>query len=195
PRTVPLTPLTAISPIDGRYFRSVESLSQYFSEYGLIRYRIQIEIEYLIALSAAIPEMMDFPVHKLNELRRIYKDFSEADAEEVKQIEAETNHDVKAVEYFLKKRFDDPLLEPFREYIHFGLTAQVINTTAMTLLMRDILRRECQAQLTGLSSRLSEMSMEWQNVPMRARTHGQPASPTRLGKEIMVFVSRLEKQL
>ena len=192
---MPLTPLTAISPIDGRYFRSVETLSQYFSEYGLIRYRIQIEIEYFIALSATIPEMTDFPVHKLNELRRIYKDFSEADAEEIKKIEAETNHDVKAVEYFIKKRFDDPLLEPFREYIHFGLTSQDINNTAIPLLVRDFMQREYQPHLTSLISRISQMSKEWQNVPMLAYTHGQPASPTRLGKELMVFVSRLEKQM
>ncbi len=192
---MPLTPLTAISPIDGRYFRSVETLSQYFSEYGLIRYRIQIEIEYFIALSATIPEMTDFPVHKLNELRRIYKDFSEADAEEIKKIEAETNHDVKAVEYFIKKRFDDPLLEPFREYIHFGLTSQDINNTAIPLLVRDFMQREYQPHLTSLISRISQMSKEWQNVPMLSYTHGQPASPTRLGKELMVFVSRLEKQM
>lgn len=192
---MPLTPLTAISPIDGRYFRSVESLSQYFSEYGLIRYRIQIEIEYLIALSAVIPEMMDFPVHKLNELRRTYKEFSVTDAEEVKQIEAQTNHDVKAVEYFIKKRFDDPLLEPFREYIHFGLTSQDINNTAIPLLMRDFMQREYQPQLTSLIRSISQMSKQWQNVPMLAYTHGQPASPTRMGKELMVFVSRLEKQM
>lgn len=190
-----LTPITAISPIDGRYFKSVESLSQYFSEFGLIRYRILIEVEYLIALSAAVPELTDFPVNKLNELRKIYKDFSEEDAMEIKEIEKLTNHDVKAVEYFIKKRFDGPLLEPFKEYIHFGLTSQDINNTAIPLLTRDFLQRDYIPQITSLISRLSQMSKEWKDVPMLAYTHGQPASPTRLGKELMVFVSRLEKQM
>lgn len=190
-----MTPLTAISPIDGRYFRSVETLSQYFSEFGLIRYRILIEIEYLISLSAAVPELTDFPVHKLNDLRKIYKEFSEEDAAEIKEIEKLTNHDVKAVEYFIKKRFDDPLLEPFREYIHFGLTSQDINNTAIPLLTRDFMQREYHPRLTSLISHLSQLSKDWQDVPMLAYTHGQPASPTRLGKELMVFVSRLEKQM
>ena len=192
---MPLTPITAISPIDGRYFKSVESLSQYFSEFGLIRYRILIEVEYLIALSTAVHELTDFPVHKLNDLRRIYKEFSEEDAVEIKEIERLTNHDVKAVEYFIKKRFDDPLLEPFREYIHFGLTSQDINNTAIPLLTRDFMQREYHPQLTSLISRLSQLSKDWKDVPMLAHTHGQPASPTRLGKELMVFVSRLEKQM
>lgn len=190
-----LTPITAISPIDGRYFKSVESLSQYFSEFGLIRYRILIEVEYLIALSAAVPELTDFPVNKLNELRKIYKDFSEEDAMEIKEIEKLTNHDVKAVEYFIKKQFDGPLLEPFKEYIHFGLTSQDINNTAIPLLTRDFLQRDYIPQITSLISRLSQMSKDWKDVPMLAYTHGQPASPTRLGKELMVFVSRLEKQM
>jgi adenylosuccinate lyase len=192
---VPLTPITAISPIDGRYFKSVESLAQYFSEYGLIRYRIQIEIEYLIAMSAAVPELTDFPVNKLNDLRKIYKEFTEQDANEVKEIEKSTNHDVKAVEYFIKKRFDDPLLEPFKEYIHFGLTSQDINNTAIPLLLKDFMTREFHPHLTSLVSRLSQLSKDWKDVPMLAYTHGQPASPTRLGKELMVFVSRLEKQI
>ena len=192
---MPLTPITAISPIDGRYFKSVESLAQYFSEYGLIRYRIQIEIEYLIAMSAAVPELTDFPVNKLNDLRKIYKEFTEQDANEVKEIEKSTNHDVKAVEYFIKKRFDDPLLEPFKEYIHFGLTSQDINNTAIPLLLKDFMTREFHPHLTSLVSRLSQLSKDWKDVPMLAYTHGQPASPTRLGKELMVFVSRLEKQI
>ncbi|HLT72807.1 MAG TPA: lyase family protein, partial [Cyclobacteriaceae bacterium] len=192
---MPLSPITAISPIDGRYFKLVESLSQYFSEFGLIRYRILIEVEYLIALSTAVHELTDFPIHKLNDLRRIYKDFSEQDAVEIKEIERLTNHDVKAVEYFIKKRFDDPLLEPFKEYIHFGLTSQDINNTAIPLLTRDFMQREYQPQLTSLISRLSQMSKDWKDVPMLAHTHGQPASPTRLGKELMVFVSRMEKQM
>jgi adenylosuccinate lyase len=192
---VPLTPITAISPIDGRYFKSVESLAQYFSEYGLIRYRIQIEIEYLIAMSAAVPELTDFPVNKLNDLRKIYKEFTEQNANEVKEIEKSTNHDVKAVEYFIKKRFDDPLLEPFKEYIHFGLTSQDINNTAIPLLLKDFMTREFHPHLTSLVSRLSQLSKDWKDVPMLAYTHGQPASPTRLGKELMVFVSRLEKQI
>jgi adenylosuccinate lyase len=146
-------------------------------------------------MSAAVPELTDFPVNKLNDLRKIYKEFTEQDANEVKEIEKSTNHDVKAVEYFIKKRFDDPLLEPFKEYIHFGLTSQDINNTAIPLLLKDFMTREFHPHLTSLVSRLSQLSKDWKDVPMLAYTHGQPASPTRLGKELMVFVSRLEKQI
>jgi adenylosuccinate lyase len=192
---VTLKPITAISPIDGRYFESVKSLGPYFSEYGLIRYRTQIEIEYLIALSSVVVELKDFPARGLNDIRKIYKEFTEADAFEVKEIEKSTNHDVKAVEYFIKKRFEGSPFEPFKEYIHFGLTSQDINNTAIPLLLKDFMEREYYPLLTGLVSQLSILSKEWKDISMLAFTHGQPASPTRLGKELMVFVSRLEKQI
>lgn len=190
-----LKPITAISPVDGRYYNSVNVLSHYFSEYGLIRYRVQVEIEYLIAMSATVQELEDFPVHMLGDLRKIYKNFTEFHAEEVKEIEKITNHDVKAVEYYIKKRFDELKLEPFKEYIHFGLTSQDINNTAIPLLLREFLEREYLPLLNSLVSQLSVRSITWKDVPMLAFTHGQPASPTRLGKELMVFVSRLEKQI
>lgn len=190
-----LKPITAISPVDGRYYNSVQSLAHYFSEYGLIRYRVQVEIEYLISMSATVSELEDFPVHMLNDLRKIYKNFTEFHAEEVKEIEKITNHDVKAVEYYIKKKFDDFKLEPFKEYVHFGLTSQDINNTAIPLLLKDFMEREYLPLLHALISQLSLLSIEWKNIPMLAFTHGQPASPTRLGKELMVFVSRLEKQL
>lgn len=190
-----LKPITAISPVDGRYYNSVNSLAHYFSEYGLIRYRVQIEIEYLISMSATIQELEDFPVHMLTDLRKIYKNFTEFHAEEVKEIEKITNHDVKAVEYYIKKKFDEMKLEPFKEYIHFGLTSQDINNTAIPLLLKDFMEREYLPLLQSLISQLSLLSINWKDIPMLAFTHGQPASPTRLGKELMVFVSRLEKQL
>lgn len=190
-----LKPITAISPVDGRYYNSVNVLSHYFSEYGLIRYRVQVEIEYLIAMSATVQELEDFPVHMLVDLRKIYKNFTEFHAEEVKEIEKITNHDVKAVEYYIKKRFEELKLEPFKEYVHFGLTSQDINNTAIPLLLKEFLEREYLPLLNSLVSQLSVRSITWKDVPMLAFTHGQPASPTRLGKELMVFVSRLEKQI
>lgn len=192
---VTLQPLTAISPIDGRYFESVKSFARYFSEYGLIRYRIQIEIEYLIALSSTLPELKDLPPDILKDARKIYKEFTLEQAGEVKEIERSTNHDVKAVEYFIKKRFTDSRLLRFKEFIHFGLTSQDINNTAIPLLLKDFMEREYYPLLTGLVTQLSQLSKDWKDVSMLAFTHGQPASPTRLGKELMVFVSRLEKQI
>lgn len=190
-----LTPLTAISPVDGRYFESVQSLAGYFSEYGLIRYRAQVEVEYLIAMSATISELDDFPAHMLSDIRKIYKNFNLQHAEEVKAIEKTTNHDVKAVEYFIKKRFDDLKLDHFKEFIHFGLTSQDINNTAIPLLLKEFLEKEYLVMLQGLVTKLNTLAKEWKDIPMLAFTHGQPASPTRLGKEIMVFAARLEKQM
>lgn len=185
----------AISPVDGRYFELVKPLTQYFSEYGLIRYRVQIEIEYLIALSATIPELEDFPAHKLNDLRKIYKNFTEDHAAQVKEIEKTTNHDVKAVEYFIKKEFERLNLGDFKEFIHFGLTSQDINNTSIPLLLKEFIEQEYSSVVNLLLNRLNGLAKEWKDIPMLAHTHGQPATPTRLGKEIMVFAIRLERQL
>lgn len=190
-----LNPLTAISPVDGRYFETLKPLAPYFSEYGLMRYRIQIEIEYLISLSATIQELEDFPVHMLADIRRIYKNFTEEQAAEIKEIEKTTNHDVKAVEYYIKNVFDKLKLEPFKEFIHFGLTSQDINNTAIPLLLREYMEKEYYPLIELLVARLNGLGKEWKDIPMLAHTHGQPASPTRLGKEIMVFATRIEKQL
>lgn len=190
-----LTPLSAISPIDGRYFEVVKPLTPYFSEYGLIRYRLQIEIEYFISMSATIAELEDFPVHKLIEIRRIYKNFNEEQAAAIKEIEKTTNHDVKAVEYYIKREFDRLNLEPFKEFIHFGLTSQDINNTAIPLLLKEFMEKEFYPLIEQLITKLNTLGKEWKDIPMLAFTHGQPASPTRLGKEIMVFAARLEKQI
>ena len=190
-----LNPLNAISPVDGRYFEITKFLTPYFSEYGLIRYRVQVEIEYLLSLTAVLPELTDFPAHQIGEVRRIYKQFTEADALEIKEIEKTTNHDVKAVEYFLKKKFESMNLGYLKEFIHFGLTSQDINNTAIPLSLKDFLQREYQPVLDDLVRDLNLFSKEWQDVPMLARTHGQPASPTKLGKEIAVFSTRIEKQV
>jgi adenylosuccinate lyase len=192
---VQLNPLTAISPIDGRYFDSVKPLTPYFSEYGLMRYRVQVEIEYLIALSGTVNELVDFPVNKLSELRKIYKNFTEAQATEIKEIEKITNHDVKAVEYFIKKEFERLNLDDFKEFVHFGLTSQDINNTSIPLLLKEFMEDEYISLVNTLLSRLNGLAKEWKDIPMLAHTHGQPASPTRLGKEIMVFAARVEKQL
>jgi adenylosuccinate lyase len=192
---VQLNTLNAISPIDGRYFDSVKSLSPYFSEYGLIKYRIQVEIEYLLSLTAVVSELTDFPAHQISEVRKIYKQFSENDAKEVKEIEKITNHDVKAVEYFLKKRFESMNLGYLKEFIHFGLTSQDINNTAIPLSIKDFMTREYLPLLEDFTRDLHMRSKEWTDISMLARTHGQPATPTRLGKEIAVFAARLEKQL
>jgi adenylosuccinate lyase len=192
---VALTPLTAISPVDGRYFEVVKPLTQYFSEYGFIRYRIQVEIEYLIALSATVSELDDFPAHKLNDIRKIYKNFTEERAIQVKDIEKVTNHDVKAVEYFIKKEFEFLNLNEFKEFIHFGLTSQDINNTSIPLLLKEYFNNEYYPLFNQLLGKLNALAKEWKDIPMLAYTHGQPATPTRLGKEIMVFAARLEKQL
>jgi adenylosuccinate lyase len=192
---VQLKPLTAISPIDGRYFNSVKSLSPYFSEYGLIRYRVLVEIEYFMALTATLPELEDFPARDLDKLRAVYMNFTEADAQAIKEIEAITNHDVKAVEYFIKKKFDALGWGPFKEFIHFGLTSQDINNTAIPLSMKEFVLQEYLPLLNGFVTALSAKATEWKDIAMLARTHGQPASPTRLGKELQVFTERLVKQL
>ena len=190
-----LNPLTAISPVDGRYFETVKPLTPYFSEYGLIRYRVQVEIEYFISLSGMVAELEDLPVHRLGDLRKIYKNFTEAHATEVKEIEKITNHDVKAVEYYIKKQFEKLGLSDFKEFIHFGLTSQDINNTSIPLLLKEFLEHEYFALVNILLSKLNGYAKEWKDIPMLAHTHGQPATPTRLGKEIMVFAARLEKQL
>lgn len=190
-----LNPLTAISPIDGRYFETVKSLAPYFSEFGLMRYRVQVEIEYLIALSATLTELEDFPVHMLGDIRKIYRNFSEFHAQEIKDIEKTTNHDVKAVEYFIKKQFDRMKLEDFKEFIHFGLTSQDINNTAIPLLLKEFIEREYLPLMDQFLAKLNQRAKEWKDVPMLSFTHGQPASPTRVGKELMVFIARLDKQL
>lgn len=188
--------LTAISPIDGRYRDKVESLSAYFSEYALIKYRVKVEIEYFITLcELPLPQLTTFNHEYFEELRKIYQNFSVEDAAEVKEIEMTTNHDVKAVEYFIKRRFDKLNLQPYKEFIHFGLTSQDINNTSLPCLFQDALNEVYYPAIEELLAKLTELATEWNNVPMLAKTHGQPASPTRLGKEITVFIYRIQKQL
>ena len=190
--------LTAISPIDGRYREKTELLSEYFSEYALIRYRVRVEIEYFIALcELPLPQLVDFPKENIESLRRIYRDFSTADALRVKDIEKVTNHDVKAVEYFIKEKFDalNPALQPYKEFIHFGLTSQDINNTSVPLSLKEALADAFFPLLEELIDQLRSYAEEWADVPMLAKTHGQPASPTRLGKEVMVYVYRLTQQM
>ncbi len=191
-----LSALTAISPVDGRYRRQVEALAPYFSEFGLIHYRVRIEIEYFIALC-------EWPVHQLDGvtpdqfpvLRAIYEQFSEADAQRIKDIEKTTNHDVKAVEYFIKEKLKGSPVEPYLEFVHFGLTSQDINNTAIPLSLAEARSMEIEPLYRKVYQRLQQLADQWDAIPMLARTHGQPASPTRLGKEIRVFVERIEKQL
>lgn len=192
---VQLNQLTAISPIDGRYFNNTLALAPYFSEFGLIRYRVLVEIEYFISLTGVLPELESFPARDLEKLRLIHKNFSEADALAIKQIEATTNHDVKAVEYFIKQKFDELGLADFKEFIHFGLTSQDINNTSIPLSLKEFMDKEFLPAMNAFVEKLSAKSLEWRDVAMLARTHGQPASPTRLGKEISVFVARINKQL
>jgi adenylosuccinate lyase len=188
--------LTAISPIDGRYQSKTTALQAYFSEFGLIRYRVLVEVEYLIALAeSGIANLKDFPKEKYAALRAIYTDFSQQDANWIKQTEQTTNHDVKAVEYFLKEKMQALGLDAYLEFIHFGLTSQDINNTAIPLSMKEGLQNVYIPQLEEIISRLRSFASEWKDIPMLARTHGQPASPTRLGKEIQVFAERLDKQL
>lgn len=191
-----LSPLTAVSPVDGRYHAKSAPLAPFFSEYALIKYRVKVEIEYFIFLcSIPLPELRDFPADAVRELRRVEEDFSEADAREVKEIERTTNHDVKAVEYFLKRRFDALGLERWKEFIHFGLTSQDINNTAFPMMAADALRTVVRPLIVRLTERLEAFAAEWRDIPMLARTHGQPATPTRLGKEMGVFAYRLRRQL
>lgn len=188
-------PLLAISPIDGRYREKVSSLEDYFSEAALIRYRVRVEIEYFIALcSIPLPQLASFDPGLTEKLRAIYLDFDLEDAQRVKNIERTTNHDVKAVEYFIKERFDALGMEAFKEFIHFGLTSQDINNTAIPLSLKEAINEVYLPMYLELQAKLSSLSLEWENIPMLARTHGQPASPTRLGKEIMVFTQRFQEQ-
>ena len=192
---MPLSPLTAVSPIDGRYRRTCAPLSDYFSEGGLIKYRVRVEIEYFIALCRlSLPQLKDCPEDRAAPLREIVKNFTEEDAQRIKDIERTTNHDVKAVEYFLKEKFDDLDLAPFKEFIHFGLTSQDINNTAMPLALKEAWLSVMVPSLDTVIDSLTTLSRQWQQIPMLARTHGQPASPTRLGKELFVFVERLKQQ-
>lgn len=191
-----LTQLTAISPVDGRYRGKCEHLDAYFSEWALIRYRVRVEVEYFIALSELpLPALTSVSAEAKSKLREIYENFSIADAQEVKEIESVTNHDVKAVEYFIKRRMDSLGLGKEKEYIHFGLTSQDINNTAMPMALNESLTREIVPALEELAATLEARADEWQDIPMLAKTHGQPASPTRLGKEIRVFSYRLRTQI
>lgn len=191
-----LTQLTAISPVDGRYRSKCEGLDKFFSEFGLIRYRVKVEVEYFIALAqSGIPQLAGIPAEKLDALRDIYVNFTTDDALSIKNTEKVTNHDVKAVEYFLKERFDRLGLSQYKEFIHFGLTSQDINNTAVPMSVKDALAEVYIPTLETLIARLEGYSREWADVPMLARTHGQPATPTRLGKEIAVFAYRLRTQL
>lgn len=191
-----LSALTAISPVDGRYRRQVDSLAPYFSEFGLIRYRIRVEIEYFIALCKwPVPQLSDVDPAQFPGLRTLYETFSEADAQRIKDIEKTTNHDVKAVEYFIKEKLKGSPIEPFLEFVHFGLTSQDINNTAIPLLLDEALDSEITPLYRQVYERLQQLARQWNDVPMLARTHGQPASPTRLGKELSVFVERIGKQL
>lgn len=188
--------LTAISPVDGRYRNKAENLAAYFSEYALIKYRVQVEIEYFITLSEFLPQLQALATAENKQaLRKIYQDFSVEDATRIKEIESITNHDVKAVEYFIKEKFDLLSLQEYKEFIHFGLTSQDINNTSVPLSIKDALNEVYYPGLQEVINLLKQYAEAWAEIPMLAKTHGQPASPTRLGKEIMVFVYRLEQQV
>ena len=191
-----LTTLTATSPVDGRYHRHTQSLAPYFSEFGLIKYRVRVEIEYFIALcELPLPQLKDFDSNLFEPLRDIYKSFSEKNAQSIKEIEKTTNHDVKAVEYFIKERFDELGLSSFKEFIHFGLTSQDINNTAIPLSLKEAHEEILGPMIDFVKSELDGFADEWKDIPMLAKTHGQPASPTRLGKEFKVFAERIKEQL
>ena len=190
-----LTQLTAISPVDGRYRGKCEHLDLYFSEYALIRYRVKVEVEYFIALSRTVAPLSGYDHANDARLRDIYENFSVADAAAIKEIESVTNHDVKAVEYFLKEQFDHLGLTQYKEFIHFGLTSQDINNTAVPMSIKDALNNVYRPVISRLVETLEKMASDWADIPMLAKTHGQPASPTRLGKEIGVFAYRLRRQL
>ncbi len=190
-----LTALTAISPVDGRYRSKTDKLGEYFSEAALIRYRIRVEVEYFVALcNLPLPQLQGVEPQKLEALRDLYRNFSIADAERVKEIESVTNHDVKAIEYLLKEKMDQLGMEACKEFVHFGLTSQDINNTSIPLSMKEGLEEVLYPSVEELIDRLKGFADEWKEIPMLARTHGQPASPTHLGKEFRVFVERLEKQ-
>ena len=192
-----LSLLTAVSPIDGRYRGKTEPLAEYFSEYALVRYRVRVEIEYFIALcELPLPQLQDFDHQLFEPLRDIYRKFTPAEAQRVKDIEKVTNHDVKAVEYYIKEELDKMGgFEQYKEFIHFGLTSQDINNTSVPLSVKEALEQVYVPMLQELIEQLNDYAQEWKNVAMLAKTHGQPASPTRLGKELMVYVYRLEEQL
>jgi adenylosuccinate lyase len=188
--------LTAVSSVDGRYGNKTQNLRAYFSEFALIRYRVHVEVEYFIALcQLPVPQLASFDKNIFPKLRKIVANFSLVDAESIKETEKTTNHDVKAVEYFLKEKFDGLGLEAYKEFIHFGLTSQDINNTSIPLMLKDGLQSVILPALLQVKGKLASQSATWKDIPMLAKTHGQPASPTRLGKEIQVFVVRLEKQL
>lgn len=189
--------LTAVSPIDGRYRSKTAALAQYYSEYALMKYRVRVEIEYFIALcELPLPQLEAFPHHLFDTLRDVYRNFSEKDASHVKEIESVTNHDVKAIEYFIKEKFDAiEGLDNFKEFIHFGLTSQDINNTSFPMMLKESLAEVYVPLLQRVIDALNARAEEWKEIPMLAKTHGQPASPTRLGKEVRVFAYRLEQQL
>jgi len=191
-----ITQLNAISPIDGRYRNKVSKLTEYFSEEALIKYRVLVEIEYFISLcEIPLPQLSGFNSSLYPELKKVYENFTSDDAQKIKDIEKVTNHDVKAVEYFIKEKFDLLGLDKYKEFIHFGLTSQDINNTAIPLSIKDALNNVYKVELSNVLDKLNELSIEWADVSMLARTHGQPASPTRLGKEIEVFTERIKEQL
>lgn len=191
-----LSPLQAISPVDGRYRNTTQELAKYFSEYGLIKYRVFVEIEYFIALcDINLPGLTAFDKANYDQLRQVYLNFGETDAQEIKDTEKVTNHDVKAVEYFIKKKFDDLGFQDFKEFIHFGLTSQDINNTAIPYTFKLALNEVYYPKISSLIEKLKALATEWKDVPLLAHTHGQPASPTKLGKEFLVFAERLEIQL
>ena len=191
-----ITQLNAISPIDGRYRNKVSKLTEYFSEEALIKYRVLVEIEYFISLcEIPLPQLSGFNSSLYPELKKVYENFTSDDAQKIKDIEKVTNHDVKAVEYFIKEKFDLLGLDKYKEFIHFGLTSQDINNTAIPLSIKDALNNVYRVELSNVLDKLNELSIEWADVSMLARTHGQPASPTRLGKEIKVFAERIKEQL
>jgi len=191
-----LNNLTAISPVDGRYRNKTSEFADYFSEFALIKYRVRVEIEYFIALvKFKIPQLSGIDKDSLNKLKNIYIDFSVSDAQKIKDIEKITNHDVKAVEYFIKEKFDELNLSKFKEFIHFGLTSQDINNTATPLSLKEAVNNIYLPEIKKIINKITELSDEWKDISMLARTHGQPASPTKLGKEFAVFSERLSKQL
>ncbi len=191
-----LNALTAISPVDGRYRKTTEKLAPFFSEFGLIRYRVQVEIDYFIALSAlGLPQLPKLSAEQISRLKEVYVGFSAADTLVIKETEKTTNHDVKAVEYFVKEKLKSLGLEPYLEFVHFGLTSQDINNTSVPLSLKAATQEVIEPALLMIIERLTALAQSWKDIPLLARTHGQPASPTRLGKEVYVFVERLQKQL
>ncbi len=191
-----LNALTAISPVDGRYHKATAKLSAYFSEAALIKYRIRVEVEYFIALcELPLPELASFPRERFADLRSLYLNFSEADAERVKEIESVTNHDVKAIEYIIKEKMDAMALSEYKEFVHFALTSQDINNTSVPLSIKEALDEVVNPALDEVVEKIRTMAEEWSDISLLARTHGQPASPTKLGKEMMVYVERLTKQI